>query len=276
MGGGVTGSTTDFGSVSTGSSPVPPAMSVMTPPIAILLAAGKGTRMESELAKVLHPVAGRPMVRWVLDAVEGLSPCRTMVVLGHRSEEVAAVLPPDIEWCLQAEQLGTGHAVQVALSAIGPRPPGSPVLVVSGDMPLITTSLLDRLISSHHEARAALSLVTSIVEDTRGFGRVVRARDGSVAAVVEERDADEATRAIREVNAGIYVFDGDLLEADLAHVNTENSQNEYYLPDVIAMATGRGEKIVAVLAEEAEVVGINTLDQLAEADRLLRRRLPPV
>ncbi len=238
-------------------------------PIAIVLAAGKGTRMKSDLAKVLHPVGGRPMISWVLGAVEGIHPLRTMVVLGHQSSEVAAVLPPGVEWCLQQEQLGTGHAVQVALRALGSEP-SAPVLVVAGDMPLVTTDLLGRLVDAFGERRPALAMVTAVVENTRGFGRVVRTGEGDVAMVVEERDADDAVRAIREVNAGIYLFDGPVLGPDLEAVRPDNAQGEYYLPDLIGIATHRGDLVVAVTAPEHEVVGINTLEQLEEADRLLR------
>lgn len=272
MGGGVTGSTTDFGSVSTGSSPVPPAMHPYVRPTVIVLAAGKGTRMESDLAKVLHRVAGRPMIQWVLDAVAGIDPVRTMVVLGHQAGEVAAVLPESVEWCLQKDQLGTAHAVQVALTAMGDRGSG-PVLVVAGDMPLVGPGLLERLVDAFRQTDPAVALVTARVENTRGFGRVVRTVEGHVGAVIEERDADEATRAIREVNAGIYLFDGRRLAADLEAVRPDNIQGEYYLPDVIGMATARGDLVVAVTADEQEVIGINTLEQLEEAERVLRARV---
>lgn len=237
------------------------------PHLAVVLAAGKGTRMRSDLAKVLHPVAGRPMIGWVLDAVGATLPARTMVVVGYQADQVRRVLPGWAESCLQAEQLGTGHAVSIALDALGEVEPEATLLVVAGDMPLITTGLLDRLLTS--DPTAPLRLVTARVADTRGFGRVVRRPDGSVQGVVEEKDADDEIRAIREVNAGIYAFRVGPLRQDLALLRADNAQGEYYLPDVIAMVTGRGEPVVAVEASEREVMGVNTVLQLEEAEAAL-------
>jgi bifunctional UDP-N-acetylglucosamine pyrophosphorylase/glucosamine-1-phosphate N-acetyltransferase len=237
------------------------------PHLAVVLAAGKGTRMRSDLAKVLHPVAGRPMIGWVLDAVGATFPARTMVVVGYQADQVRRVLPEWAESCLQAEQLGTGHAVSIALDALGEVAPEATLLVVAGDMPLITTGLLDRLLTS--DPTSPLRLVTARVADTRGFGRVVRRPDGSVQGVVEEKDADAEIRAIREVNAGIYAFRVGPLRQDLAQLKADNAQGEYYLPDVIAMVTGRGEPVVAVEASEREVMGVNTVLQLGEAEAAL-------
>jgi bifunctional UDP-N-acetylglucosamine pyrophosphorylase/glucosamine-1-phosphate N-acetyltransferase len=223
--------------------------------------------MRSDLPKVLHPVAGRPMIGWVLDAVGGTFPARTMVVIGYQADRVRQVLPGWAESCLQPEQLGTGHAVSIALDALGEVPDEATLLVVAGDMPLITTELLDRLLMS--DPTSPLRMVTARVGDTRGFGRVVRLGDGSVRGVAEEKDATPEVLAIREVNAGIYAFRVGPLRRDLARLDADNSQREYYLPDVIAMVTARGERVVAVEAPEREVMGVNTVSQLAEAEAAL-------
>lgn len=223
--------------------------------------------MQSDVAKVLHLVAGRPMIGWVLDAVGATFPERTMVVVGYQADRVRQVLPGWAESCLQAEQLGTGHAVSIALDAFGDVAPEATLLVVAGDMPLITTDLLDRLLTTDHAS--PLRLVTARVADTRGFGRVVRLADGLVQGVIEEKDADAETRAIREVNAGIYAFRVGPLRQDLARLKADNAQGEYYLPDVIAMVTGRHERVAAIEASEREVMGVNTVLQLAEAEAAL-------
>lgn len=272
MGGGVTGSTTVFGAVSTGPSPVPPAMASVSKvaPLAIVLAAGKGTRMGSDLPKVLHLLANRTLLEWALEAVVGVEPARIMVVVGHGAEQVIASLPAGVESCVQEEQLGTGHAVMVGMEALGEVDPNTPIMVTAGDMPFVAPSLLRRLVVEKAATSAVLAMVTASVENTRGFGRVVRNRDGLVEAIVEEGDADAETLAIREVNAGIYVFSAGKLLADLARLGSDNAQGEYYLTDVVAMTVDRGEAVHPVLTSEEVVIGINTLEQLSEAEALIR------
>ncbi len=274
MGGGVTGSTTVFGAVSTGPSPVPPAMisETVRTHVAIVLAAGKGTRMRSDVPKVLHRVGDQPLIRWALAAVDATKPARTMVVVGYGTDAVVAALPAGVEWCRQDLQLGTGHAVGVAMTALGRLEPETPVLVTAGDMPLVTADLLERLLYERASTGATMAMVTSEVEFTRGFGRVVRNLDGSVKGVVEERDADAETLELNEVNAGIYVFLAGALVADLGRLGSDNSQGELYLTDVVGMAVARGDRVSAVAADESEVIGVNTVEQLAEADELIRTR----
>lgn len=242
--------------------------------VAVILAAGEGTRMGSPLPKVVHRAAGRPLLAWVLDAVAETRPARVMVVVGHQAEKVVEVLPAGVETCVQHERLGTGHAAATALAALGPLAPQTPVMVLSGDMPLIPASLLRRLLRSLVEERADLAMVTAVVDDRRGFGRVVRDVDGSVVGVVEERDATDEIKAIREVNAGIYLVPAGPLAEDLKRLRPDNAQGEYYLTDVVGLTVERGGRVAAVEAAEEEVVGVNTPAQLAEADVLLRGRNP--
>lgn len=240
--------------------------------VAVVLAAGQGIRMGSDLPKVAHLAAGRPMISWVLDAVTETRPARVMVVVGHGSELVRSLLPDGVESCLQESRLGTGHAVMVATEAIGDLAPTVPVMVVAGDMPTIPGSLLIRLLTEMVDKQADLAMVTAVVEDQRGFGRVVRDRHGLVVSVIEERDAGPETRAITEVNAGIYVFRWGRLLDDLGSLRPDNAQGEFYLTDVIGMTVARGGRVVAVIAAEPDVIGVNTPAQLHEAEAVLLGR----
>lgn len=241
--------------------------------IAIVLAAGQGTRMRSPLAKVLHAMAGRPMLDWVLASVAATGPARTVVVVGHEAEAVATTLPSGVEACLQDRRLGTGHAVSLALAGQAPLDPSTAVLVVPGDTPLVSGEALAGLLGRHRETGAAVTLLTARVADPTGYGRVVRGPGGAVESIVEDRDADEATRVVAEVNAGMYVFTAGLLIEDLAGLRPDNTQGEYYLTDVIRLHTRRGDRVEAVEAAEEEVAGVNTQAQLAAAEAVLRRRI---
>ncbi len=236
---------------------------------AIVLAAGKGTRMKSDRAKVLHRVAGRPLLQWVLDSAAEIGCDDLVVVVGHQADAVEAILPPGTRTALQAEQHGTGHATQIGLAALDPAP-GDEILVLPGDMPLVRPSTLRRLLDTHRRERAAATLL-SVVDGPRDFGRIVR-RDGVVVAVVEARDATPQEAAIREVNTSVYVFDGTLLAEALAALQPDNDQGELYLTDVIGILARRGERLAAVSAAAEEALGVNSLDQLAAAEAALRRR----
>jgi len=239
--------------------------------VAVVLAAGQGTRMKSELPKVLHEVAGRPMVSWVLEAVQATKPERLVVVVGHGADSVIDTLPEGVEWCIQEHRNGTGHATQIALDALG-GVDGLDVLVMPGDTPLITGDALQELLDHHEERAAGVTMLTAELADPTGYGRVVRDADG-VTAIVEHRDADDETRTIREINAGMYVFDGDTLAGDLASLRPENAQSELYLTDVIGVVAGRGQLVSAVVVPEEVVAGINTHEQLAQASAVARRRI---
>ncbi|HVV77045.1 MAG TPA: bifunctional UDP-N-acetylglucosamine diphosphorylase/glucosamine-1-phosphate N-acetyltransferase GlmU [Mycobacteriales bacterium] len=245
------------------------------PAAVVVLAAGEGKRMKSELAKVLHAICGRSLLGHVLAATEPLGAAHTVVVVGHRREQIIAHLAEIDSSALtavQEEQLGTGHAVRAALKVAGVPGEGT-VVVVPGDAPLITTASLKALLAAHADSAAAATLLTSELADPHGYGRVVRGADGRVMAIVEERDADDVTRAIREVGTSVYAFDGAKLRAALARVTTDNAQGEEYLTDVIGLLAGDGEIVSAVSAPEVETLGVNDRVQLAAVRRAMRDRI---
>ncbi len=235
----------------------------------VILAAGQGRRMNSDLPKVLQPLAGAPLLRHVVDAARALAPAAIHVVHGHGGERVRAALPdPDIDWVLQAEQLGTGHAVRQALPRI---PDGHRVLVLYGDVPLVDAATLRRLAAP--AATGALALLTVEVAEPRGYGRIVRDPHGRIARIVEERDADAEQRAIREVNTGLLAAPAGALRRLLDEVRADNAQREYYLTDVVGLAVAGGVVVDAIQAPSSiEVMGVNDKLQLAEAEAALRTR----
>lgn len=224
--------------------------------------------MHSDLPKVLHPVAGRSMLSWVLEAVLATHPSRVVAVVGYESEAVIASLPDGVEWVIQEPQLGTGHAVATVFELLAGVDADTPILVTSGDMPLVDAELFEVLLRTHREWGATITMTAAIVEDTMGFGRVVRDQRGLIRAVVEDKDADDTIRAIKEVNAGIYVFNAGGLFEDLAMIRPDNVQGEYYLTEMVGIATARGDRVEAVFVDRQKVVGVNTLDQLAVASKL--------
>jgi bifunctional UDP-N-acetylglucosamine pyrophosphorylase / glucosamine-1-phosphate N-acetyltransferase len=240
--------------------------------VAVVLAAGEGTRMRSSLPKVLHPIAGRSMLSWVLEAVSETKPERTVVVVGHGAEHVVASLPDGVEHCVQSERLGTGHAASIALDHLAPAQ-GTDVLVVPGDTPLIDGDTLSALIDTRANSGAAMAMLSTVIEDPSGYGRIVRDDTGAVVGIVEQADCDETQLAIQEINAGMYVFDAGTMQRDLAGLRPDNAQGEFYLTDLVAMATGRGDAIAAVRAAPEHVSGVNTHSHLAAAATVLRRRL---
>ncbi len=240
--------------------------------VAIVLAAGLGTRMRSDTPKVAHLVAGRPIIQWVLDAVRATEPARIMVVVGHGADVTRPLLGEGVETCLQAEQLGTGHAVQVALDALGDLGADS-VLVVPGDTPLVTGAVLTTLTEVHRTTSSEMTLLTAHASDPTGYGRIVRDEGGAVRGIVEHRDANAEQRTITEINAGMYVFTGAALTEAVAGLDAANAQGELYLPDVVETSVARGLPVEGVLVDESVVVGVNSQRQLAEAAGLLRKRI---
>jgi len=236
----------------------------------VVLAAGQGKRMMSELPKVAHMAAGRPLIGWVLEAVHPLQPVSTVVVVGHGAERVNPHLPDGVVAAVQEEQLGTGHATRIGLAALRDIASDDTIMVLYGDMPLLGADLLRSLAGRPDDVAARM--VTSVFDDPSGYGRVIRDHLGLVVAVVEERDCDDSQRSISEVNAGAYAFRGkDLFDA-LGAISNQNAQGEYYLTDVIGILADRGERLEPVEATPEEVVGINSQDQLSEASRLLQAR----
>jgi len=190
---------------------------------AVILAAGKGTRMKSKLYKVLHPVAGKPMVQHVVDQLATLGVKRQVVIVGHGAESVKEVLGTSVEYALQSEQLGTGHAVQMAEPVLGNEQGAT--LVVCGDTPLLTSDTLASLLQHHAETNAKVTVLTALADDPTGYGRIVRGEDGNVSKIVEHKDANAEELAIREINTGTYVFDNEMLFATLKQVKNDNAQD---------------------------------------------------
>lgn len=239
---------------------------------ALVLAAGEGRRMHSDLAKVLHPMAGRPLLAHVLEALAELGVGRTLVVIGHQRERVRAAFADHagIEWVVQAEQRGTGDACRMAEPALGGF--AGTLLVVCGDTPLLTARTLHALLATHAAAGAAVTVLSMRLADPRGYGRIVRTPDGAgIERIVEERDATAAERALDEVNSGIYAFAHPALAAVLPRLGADNTQREYYLTDTVALLRAAGARAAVVCADDArELLGINTPEQLADAERAWR------
>jgi bifunctional UDP-N-acetylglucosamine pyrophosphorylase/glucosamine-1-phosphate N-acetyltransferase len=246
---------------------------------AVILAAGKGTRMRSERPKVLFEVAGRPMVNHVLEAALGLRPRKVVVVVGHGAAEVRAAVRRDpsfdasrVVFAVQGEQRGTGHALRCALPAL--RGFRGTVAVLSGDVPLVATGTLRMLVDAHARSRGAATVLTFRPADPTGYGRVVRDGRGAFVDIVEEKDADFETRTIAEVNSGIYAFDADGLGPVLRRLSARNAQGELYLTDVPRILRRDGRAVSAVRVLDPEVVsGVNTLSELAAAGAVMRRRV---
>jgi bifunctional UDP-N-acetylglucosamine pyrophosphorylase/glucosamine-1-phosphate N-acetyltransferase len=249
----------------------------------VILAAGLGKRMKSARPKVLHALCGRPMLAWVVDQARAIGPERILVVVGHGADEVEAALidagqREHVKLVRQEPQLGTGHALQMCLPALGPDP--GVVVVLYGDMPLLRPQSLTALLAM--QARDALdgaALLTATPEDPRGYGRIVRAEDDRVECIVEERDCTDDERAIAEVNLGVYAFDGRALVRLLPKLQAKNAQGEYYLTDVIGLLVTEKKPVAALEldtvegSEEQETIGVNTLSDLSDARWVLQMRI---
>lgn len=239
----------------------------------VILAAGKGTRMKSDLPKVLHPLNGRPMVHYVIDVAEQIHSDKIVLIIGHEKEMVKeATRDRHVEYAVQDPQLGTGHAVLQTRPLF--RGYSGDILVLSGDVPLLRAESLHNLIEIHRQQQPLATLLTARMDDPSGYGRVVRNAEGFVEKIVEDKDADEETKKIKEINVGIYIFKSIPLFETLPLVGNNNRQGEYYLPDVLKIYVQRGEKIAAVLTPDVEEThGINDLDQLKRAEEILLQRV---
>ena len=239
--------------------------------LALILAAGKGTRMRSAQAKVLQPVGGKAMIVHLLETLQELTLERTAVVFGYQGEQLRACIEPawpQIQWIAQTEQRGTGHAVQMAMAEIAQT---ERTLILFGDTPLVRASTLQRLLDASQES--GFALLSAVVDNPFGYGRIVREADGSISAVVEEKDASETQRAITEINTGMMVVARDVLTTHLPQLQNDNAQGEYYLPDLVALHRAAGGRITAVIADDAEeAMGINTRAQQAQAEAVYRYR----
>jgi bifunctional UDP-N-acetylglucosamine pyrophosphorylase/glucosamine-1-phosphate N-acetyltransferase len=239
----------------------------------ILLAAGQGTRMKSALPKVLHPLAGRPLFLHTLTTAQRLAPARIAVVIGHGAEAVRrAYGSEDVTWATQEQQLGTGHAVLCAKDIFEGFK--GDVLILSGDVPLIKESTLLSMVDKHRDRKAAVTLLTASLDRPTGYGRVVRNAAGDISGIVEEKDANETQRQIREVNGGVYVASSAFLFAALSTVKNDNRQGEYYLPDIVAIGLAQGKIIDTVqVADAREMLGVNTREELAFMEKSLRETI---
>jgi bifunctional UDP-N-acetylglucosamine pyrophosphorylase/glucosamine-1-phosphate N-acetyltransferase len=242
----------------------------LSPIFAVVLAAGRGTRMKSNRAKVLHTLCGVPMVNYVIGAIRPLAPERLLVVVGHQAELVEEVLPKDAETVLQKEQLGTGDAVRVALGALEGEGEGV-LLVVNGDGPLISDRTLNELVERHRSAGVGATVLVAELEDPRGLGRVVE--DAGLVRIVEERDATEAERRIALVNLGLYAFELSEIRDAIGRVSPLNEQGELYLTDVLEIIGRKSRAVTYRLKNPQEANLVNDRAQLARAEEILRRRI---
>jgi len=251
-------------------------VSEQAPVSVIVLAAGGGTRMRSKTMKVLHPLAGRSLLGHALHAARGVAPDHVVTVIGNQREQVSehlAQIDPDVVQAVQEEQLGTGHAVAVGLAALGDALGGT-VVVVYGDVPLLEPETLEAFLDDHRSHGRTLSVLTARVDDPHGYGRVVRNADGSVSAVVEEKDATDEQRAIDEINSGILAFDAVWGRDALRQVGNDNAQGEYYLTDLISIAVAQSRPVGAYEIDDAvQTEGVNTRVQLARMAAEANRRI---
>jgi bifunctional UDP-N-acetylglucosamine pyrophosphorylase/glucosamine-1-phosphate N-acetyltransferase len=240
---------------------------------ALILAAGKSTRMKSRRPKALHLLLGKPLLRWAVEAATGAGAGRTVLVVGHEAQMVQDAMGPELEYVLQSEQHGTGHAVQMAEALLESW--NGPLLVLPGDAPLLSAALLEALVAHHMQANAAATLLTAVLEDAGSYGRIVRDPEThQVQAIVEARDATPAQLEIGEISTSVYVFQPSALFAALRRITPQNAQGEYYLTDVVALLASEGHAIEALVSPDPDVVrGINTRPELSELRQVLQARV---
>jgi bifunctional UDP-N-acetylglucosamine pyrophosphorylase/glucosamine-1-phosphate N-acetyltransferase len=238
----------------------------------IILAAGKGTRMKSKLYKVLHPVAGKPMVEHIMDQVEKTNPSEVVTIVGHGAEAIKSHLGERSQYALQAEQLGTGHAVLQAEALLAGKK--GTTLVITGDTPLLTAETLTNLFDYHQGKNASATILTAHAEDPTGYGRIIRDHVGIVEKIVEQKDATEQEARVQEINTGTFCFDNEALFHALSKINTNNAQGEYYLTDIIEILKKEGKAVAAYqMADFEEAMGINDRVALALANQIMHQRL---
>ena len=240
--------------------------------VAVILAAGKGTRMKSKLPKVLHKIGGKPMLQHVLDAADAAGAARKVVVVGHEAELVEAMVGEQAQMALQAEQLGTGHAVMQTEAVL--KDFCGTVMIICGDTPLLEAAELKKFYEGHVASQAAATVLTAFMDDPAGYGRIIRDADGNVLGIVEEKDAVLEQKAIKEINTGIYCVEAPLLFEVLAILTCDNAQGEYYLTDVLAKLNAMGKKVGGVATADSDMImGINSRRQMAEAENIMRQRI---
>ncbi|MGD7024581.1 bifunctional UDP-N-acetylglucosamine diphosphorylase/glucosamine-1-phosphate N-acetyltransferase GlmU [Rossellomorea vietnamensis] len=244
----------------------------MTNRYAVILAAGQGTRMKSKLYKVLHPVCDKPMVEHVVDQITTLDINKTVTIVGHGAELVQTHLEGKSEFALQEEQLGTAHAVMQAEEVLSGLE--GTTLVVCGDTPLIKGETMEALLKHHNELQAKATILTGKPADATGYGRIIRNEEGLVEKIVEHKDASEEERLVKEINTGTYCFDNKALFEALKKVSNDNSQGEYYLPDVIEILKAEGEVVSAYQTDDfEETLGVNDRVALSQAEQIMKKRI---
>ncbi len=245
----------------------------MTRVKAVILAAGKGTRMKSELPKVIHEALGKPMVKYSIDAAieAGAREEDVCLVVGHKADMVKDVVGPNVTYVLQEEQLGTGHAVKCASAFIGEE---GLTMVLCGDTPLITGETLKALVQVHQEEKNAITVLTAKVDDPTGYGRIIKDTWGKFVKIVEQKDATLEEQRVDEINSGMYIFDSAILSKALSMLTNDNAQGEYYLTDTIEIvkSQGWGEVATMVVKDVDEIRGVNSPEQLKEAEEILKNR----
>ncbi|MBL6009288.1 bifunctional UDP-N-acetylglucosamine diphosphorylase/glucosamine-1-phosphate N-acetyltransferase GlmU [Bacillus halotolerans] len=239
---------------------------------AVVLAAGQGTRMKSKLYKVLHPVCGKPMVEHVVDEALKLSLTKLVTIVGHGAEEVKKQLGDKSEYALQAEQLGTAHAVKQAQPFLADEK--GVTIVICGDTPLLTAETMEAMLKEHTQKEAKATILTAVAEDPTGYGRIIRGESGAVQKIVEHKDASEEERLVTEINTGTYCFDNEALFRAIDQVSNNNVQGEYYLPDVIEILKNEGETVAAYQTGNfQETLGVNDRVALSQAELFMKERI---
>ncbi len=241
----------------------------------VIMAAGKGTRMkDASKAKVMYKVLGKPMVHYVVDLAMVLKAARVIVIVGYQRDTVIRSLQnshPNVEIVIQAEQLGTGHAIMQTKRALETF--DGDVVILSGDVPLLTAESMQKLMSHHHQTDASATILTADFSDPTGYGRIIRNKDNSVKRIVEHKDATEEERRVKEINSGIYIFNRQKLFTALQYITPQNVQNEYYLTDVFGHFWSQQWKVSALKAKQVEeIMGVNTVQQLEEVKQVLLKR----
>lgn len=238
---------------------------------AVILAAGQGTRMKSKLPKVLHKILDKSLLDYVIEAAQEAGAEEICVVVGHKSDLVKAYTRKNVEFVLQEEQLGTGHAVMQAKDFIGLE---GQVLILFGDTPLITSDTLKSMVNKHKELKHAVTVLSTIVDNPTGYGRIIRDNNGVFLKSVEHKDASEKEKLVREINSGMYLYEARALNEALSELKNDNAQGEYYLPDTLSTILNKDLKVDAMITEQfTEVLGVNSKVQLAEAQAIMQNRI---
>lgn len=237
---------------------------------AVILAAGKGTRMKSDLPKVLHKVEGKPMVHYAIQAAKDAGATDVIVIVGYQGQLVKKEIVDFVEYAEQREQLGTGHAVKCAQPLLGTE---GDVVVFCGDTPLITADTIKKLYDKHKHESNGVTVLSAIMEDPTGYGRIIRDAEGHFVKIVEHKDCTDDELKVNEINSGMYVFNAEALNASLSLLNNDNAQGEYYLTDTVAIIKNAGLKINALPVEDNdEILGVNTISQLMTAEKIMKER----